>query len=54
MFPIDFDKLADYEKRVEEIYKIREKEYIEFRKKSNNLRYIKYSLNNFMEKINKL
>lgn len=51
---IDFDKLADYEKRVEEIYKIREKEYIEFRKKANNLRYIKYSLNNFMEKINKL
>lgn len=51
---IDFDKLSDYENRIEQIYKIREKEYSEFRKKANNLRYVKYSLNNFMEKISKL
>ena len=51
---VDFDKLIEYEKQVEEMFKFREKEYGEFRKKANNLRYVKYSLNNFMEKINKI
>ena len=51
---VDFDRLIEYEKQVEEMFKFREKEYGEFRKKANNLRYVKYSLNNFMEKINKI
>ena len=54
MKEFNLENLTEYEKELENSDKEKELIYTSFKKKTDNLKYIKHSLNHFMEKLNKI
>jgi len=54
MKEFNLENLTEYEKELENSDKEKELIYSSFKKKTDNLKYIKHSLNYFMEKLNKI
>ena len=54
MKEFNLENLNEYEKEIENSDKEKEVLYNNMKKKTDNLKYIKHSLNNFMEKLNKM
>lgn len=54
MKEFNLENLTEYEKELENSDKEKELIYSSFKKKADNLKYIKHSLNYFMEKLNKI